>query len=169
MPVVISILANTPVWVFALFAYLIWQGVMALRSRSLPVWRLMIVPCVFIIMGVSRAASGQSEGAWPLIGWLAGAAALLPFGLITGPHLASLDRANAMVVRQGSPVPLCRNLTVFTLQYGAAVVTALNPDSHTMAAIVARAVSGASAGYFIGWALAFWRQYRNAGEGPVPA
>jgi len=44
MQVAIRILANTPVWAFALLAYLIWQGWQSLRPRTLPIWRLLIVP-----------------------------------------------------------------------------------------------------------------------------
>jgi hypothetical protein len=36
MQVAIRILTNTPVWVFPLLAYLIWQGWQSLRPRTRP-------------------------------------------------------------------------------------------------------------------------------------
>jgi hypothetical protein len=58
-------------------------------------------------------------------------------------------------------MPLVRNITVFLLQYGVAVATAMKLEPHAGVAIVGHAVSGASAGYFSGWAVALLRRYRN--------
>jgi hypothetical protein len=53
-----NILQNTPWWVFALFALLVWLGLQALRPRTLPIWRLLITPAVFIGWGItSQVAS----------------------------------------------------------------------------------------------------------------
>jgi putative effector of murein hydrolase LrgA (UPF0299 family) len=65
------------------------------------------------------------------------------------------------VTRPGSAVPLVRNITVFLLQYGVAVATAMKLEPHTAVAIIGHAVSGASAGYFSGWVVALLRRYRN--------
>ena len=43
MQTAIRILVNTPVWVFPLLAYLIWQGWRSMRPRTQPVWRMLIV------------------------------------------------------------------------------------------------------------------------------
>jgi hypothetical protein len=61
--------------------------------------------------------------------------------------------------------PLLRNLAAFSLQYGVATELALHPDQHGVLAVVGRAVSGATAGYFIGWAIGLWRHGREAAEG----
>ena len=50
MLVATRILTNTPLWVFALLAYLIWQGSQSLRPRTQPIWRMLIVPLVFFLM-----------------------------------------------------------------------------------------------------------------------
>jgi hypothetical protein len=84
--------------------------------------------------------------------------------LLTGPRLLAVDRSKGLVTRAGSVVPLIRNVAVFCLQYGVAVMGALQLDGHAAGAIVGRAVSGATAGYFLGWAVAFLRHYWNAGK-----
>ena len=78
----------------------------------------------------------------------------------------AVDRARGAVTRPGSAGPLIRNVTVFSLQYGVAVATAMKLEPHAAVAIIGHAVSGASAGYFSGWAAALLRRYRNfdAGE-----
>jgi hypothetical protein len=155
----LGVLTHTPLWVYLLLAYLVWQGILSLRPRNLSIWRLMIVPAVFIIMGLSRIALGSEDGLWPLLSWLTGAVLLARLGLTTGPRLLVVDRTNARVTRAGSKLPLARNIVVFLLQYGVAVTAALDPHSHAATALVGRAISGASAGYFIGWVVALLRRY----------
>jgi hypothetical protein len=60
---------------------------------------------------------------------------------------------------------LVRNITVFVLQYAVAVATAMKLEPHAAVAIIGHAVSGASAGYFSGSAVALLRRYRNFDTG----
>ena len=69
-----QVLIHTPVWVFALLAFLVWQGIKAMRPRTVTIWRSLIVPAVFIVWGLSRVVSRQ-DYAGLLAAWL-GAAAL---------------------------------------------------------------------------------------------
>jgi hypothetical protein len=164
MQFVIGVVTHTPVWVFALFAYLVWQGIRSMQPRAQPIWRLLIVPSIFIVWGLSRIGFRQDDGWWPLLAWLIGALLLAPLAFFTGPRLLSIDRSKGLVTRAGGPIPLIRNMTVFALQYAVAVMAALHLDSHSAGAIIGRAVSGATAGYFVGWAVALLRQYRDAGK-----
>ena len=47
MRTAIAILTNTPPWVFALLALLIWQGCTVLRPSAQPLPRILIMPAVF--------------------------------------------------------------------------------------------------------------------------
>ena len=91
-----------------------------------------------------------------------GGVLLAPLGLTTGPRLLVVDRKNARVARAGSKIPLVRNIVVFLLQYAVAVTAALDPHAHAATALIGRAISGASAGYFIGWVIALLRRYRSS-------
>jgi hypothetical protein len=51
---------------------------------------------------------------------------------------------------------------MFLLQYAIAVAAALHLDSHIAVAIIGRAISGATAGYFAGRTVSLLRSYRNA-------
>src|SRR3954453_6851551 len=90
MPVVIGILTHTPPWVFALLALLIWQGCMALRPRSQPLRRMLIVPAVFFLMGLSRLALGARSIDLVSV-WVASAAVLAALALYTGPRSLTID------------------------------------------------------------------------------
>ena len=80
------------------------------------------------------------------------------------PRLLAVDRKNGRVTRTGSKIPLARNITVFLLQYAIAVTAAVDPHGHAAVALIGRAISGACAGYFIGWVIALLRHYRNSPE-----
>ena len=153
-----QILIHTPIWVFPLLAWLVWQGIKAMRPRTVTIWRSLIVPAVFIVWGLSRLLSRQQDVMWPLLSWGAAAAVLLLVGLLTARPL-ELDHTTGEIKRPGSVVPLIRNITVFALQYTVAVIAAVDPHDATTAAIVGRAISGGTTGYFLGRTVALLRQY----------
>jgi hypothetical protein len=161
MQIAVRILANTPIWVFALLAYLIWQGCQSLQARTQPIWRMLIVPLVFFLMGLSRLVTARDNGLEPLLAWFGAALLFASLALTRGPRLLAVDRKSGQVTRPGSAAPLLRNVTVFSLQYAVAVATAMKLEPHVAVAIIGHAVSGGSAGYFSGWAAALLRRYWN--------
>jgi hypothetical protein len=68
-------------------------GRAALRPRTQPIWRMLIVPLVFFLMGLSRLVTARDSGLEPLV------AALLFAGLALshGPRLLAVDRKNRTV------------------------------------------------------------------------
>ena len=66
MQTALRILINSPLWVWPLLAYLIWQGAQALRIRTQPIWRMLIVPLVFFLMGLSRLVTARDNTLEPL-------------------------------------------------------------------------------------------------------
>ena len=165
MLIAATILHNTPIWVFALLGFLIWRGVQALRAKTQPFWRLLIVPLIFLVMGLSRLAMAR-DGIEPLLARLAAALVLFAEALSRHPRLVVVDRTSGLVTLPGSAIPLVRNVTVFLLQYGVAVASAMKLQPELAVAILGHAVSGASAGYFSGWIWALWRFYRNFDSRP---
>ena len=163
-----QILIHTPIWVFPLFAYLVWLGIKAMRPRTVTIWRSLIVPAVFIVWGLSRLLSRQQDVMWPLIAWLAAAAVLLMAGLLTARPL-ELDHTTGEIKRPGSVVPLIRNVTVFALQYTVAVIAAVDPHDATTAAIAGRVISGGTTGYFLGRTIALLRQYFRQRKADITA
>ena len=155
-----QILTHTPLWVFALFAYLVWQGIQAMEPRTTPIWRALIVPVVFIVWGISRIGFGQQASAWPLVAWIVAALALFPFGVLT-PRPFEVDHTTGQIIRPGGAFALVRNLIVFVLQYAVGVISAIDASDRALALIVGRAISGATAGYFIGSTIALLIAYRR--------
>jgi hypothetical protein len=162
MTFLIQTLAHTSPYVFVLFTYLLWQGVLALHTRRQSVWRMLVVPGLFIATALLLLVLRPSDGILPMIGLLFGLVAFVPLGLLTGPRLLAVDRTSGRVTRAGSPVSLVRNLLIFAAQYGIAVALFRHPEAETSLAAAGYVVSGASIGYFIGWTIAFRRRYRAA-------
>ena len=49
MPSIVSIIRHTPWWAFGLSAIIVALGIQALKTRPIPLWRLMAIPAVFIL------------------------------------------------------------------------------------------------------------------------
>lgn len=155
-----QILIHTPLWVWPLLAYLIWQGIKAMRPRKVTVQRSLIMPAIFIVWGLSGLISRSTDNLWPLVAWLAAALVLGPAGFLASKPF-ELDHTSGEITRPGSVMPLIRNLSIFALQYAVQVIMAIDPDARTTAAVAGRAVGGAMTGYFIGRTVALLRQYQK--------
>ena len=160
-----GVVTHTPRWVWLLFAYLVWQGIQSLQARTTSIWRALIVPTVFIVWGLSRIGLNGSANLWPLLSWIGAALVLLPIGMLT-PRPFEIDHVTNKIIWPGSLFPLIRNVVVFTAQFSVGVITAIDVGHRAWAAIVGRAISGATAGYFIGSIMvllrAFWRKRGTA-------
>ena len=153
---------RTPFYVWLLLAYVVWQGTQALRPRTQLLARVFLVPVLFIASGVVPLVVGPRAEIGLLKAWLLAAVLLGPIGLLTGSRLLAVERGAGAVTRPGSWVPLLRNVTVFVLQYAIAVAMAVHADAGGWLAVGGRAVSGATAGYFLGWVVAAGWQYLSA-------
>ena len=161
MRTTIEIITHTPLWVWALLGWLIWQGVQALQQRTQPLWRALVVPAIFFVMGLRRLFVANDGALAPLL-WLVAAAGFGALAWTHGPRVIAVDRAQGLITRPGSATPLLRNVLVFLLQYAVAATSAIHLDPNGFGALASYAVSGATSGYFAGWAAALILHYRNA-------
>lgn len=163
MPSIVVILQNTPRWVFALFAVLVVLGVQALRARTLPIWRLLITPVIFIGWGVASLALQSWSSPILLADWLIVAAIAAGIAwTVSRLDNVRIDHARHLVSLDGSAFPIIRNLLIFSAKYGLGVAIAVAPAFRSELAIADIAVSGASAGYFLGWTIRFASIYRRS-------
>ena len=160
----LKVLAKTPVWVWALLAFLVWQGVRRLRPGVSALERIALVPVAFITWGLV----GLAQQPWPLLArlgiWSAGAALGGLLSLASAPGARAVDRRRRLVALPGSPAALVRNLVIFGLHYGLRVAAALYPRHSAVLIPMDIAVSGASAGYFAGWGALLLRDYARSPE-----
>jgi len=169
MEFVAAIVTHTPWWVFALLAYLVWMGVKGLQPRTLPLARVFMTPAVFIVWGVVGAAGRHLPPGLNAAAWIGAAVVGAIPGALTGPRRIEVNRSLNLVHVEGSPFPLVRNVTIFALRYGLGVATAMSHGDDPGLAVVATAVSGLSAGYFLGWTAMVWRSLTRAPALPAQA
>ena len=156
----LQILAQTPLWVGALFVLIVLAGIQAAKPHVVPAWRLVIVPAVFAVWGVASLVLRPELTPVLLLGW----AALGAFGLYGAKRDRSLealriDGVAGQVVIGGSFVPLIRTLAIFFAKYALSIALFAAPQAHTVLSLVDIAISGMSAGYFSGWLWRFARLY----------
>jgi hypothetical protein len=165
MPNFFIILRNSPSWVYVLLALLIWLGLQSMRPRTVPVWRLTIIPVVFIGWGIASIFVQSKTPALLIADWLAAATTGVIVAWISTRGVAvRIDRAHRSVTMPGSVRPLIRNIAIFTAKYAIGVGMALLPRRRDELMIVNIGVSGAMAGYFLGWLGRFVLVYRRGPE-----
>lgn len=165
MPGLFSILQHTPWWVFALFALLLVLGVQALRPRTITMWRLLVIPGIFIGWGIVTLAARSIGSPVLLWAWLVACAAGMAIAWqTTRLDGVTVDRGRGLVTVPASAFPLVRNLVIFVAKYCLAAAVAIAPVYSGSLFLWDISVSGLAAGYFIGWLLRFSARYRSARE-----
>lgn len=158
-----DILQGTPWWVYGVFALLVVLGAQALKPRVVTLRKLLITPAIFIAWGIASLTAKASLSPLLVADWLAAGLAGGALALATSRVLAlQVDRASGLLQLPGSVLPLARNLLIFAAKYALAVAVAVDPGEASRLAFWDVAVSGLSAGYFIGWVLRLVRVYRAA-------
>ena len=79
------------------------------------------------------------------------------------------DHARRRVLLPGSILPLLRILIIFGSHYVLRVAAAIQPDMSATYLSWDIYVSGASAGYFVGWSVRFMLSYKKAPQRDLPA
>jgi hypothetical protein len=159
---VTGILTHTPLWVWALLTLLVWLGSLGLKRRRRTLRRVAIIPLVFILWGLSGLAARPFDAGTITALWLGGLILGAALGLATGPVLLVVDRTRREVELPASGWPLARNLIIFFAHYALIVAAAILTTQKAMLLQADITVSGASAGYFIGWAIVLLRRYHAA-------
>jgi hypothetical protein len=152
-----QMLTHTPLFVWAILAFLIFRGVLATRDRAVEPRKLFIIPAVMLAMTLQDLLLRWGVGALPLLAWAAGAAgvALLMLAMsrprvVAG--MAAAPGAPVALLLRGSWAPLAMMLVVFAAKYAAIVSSVLHPQlrQDALFALAFSAMCGVFNGYFVG-------------------
>jgi hypothetical protein len=147
-----QILTHTPLYVWAILAFLVYRGVHAMREREIEARRLVIIPAVMLVLSLQDIGTKFGLGGLALAAWTAAAAATaLLAGLAGGTRIAAGSAPGTVRVR-GSRVPLVMMLAVFFTKYVASVTLAVAPQLRhdALFAAVVCALFGVFNGWFAG-------------------
>jgi len=170
-----QMLIHTPVYVWAILAFLIYRGVVASKDRVVRYRSVFVVPGIVLALGLNSVASGFGSGSPAGAAWLAGvlAGAALAWALAAAvaadrgaDHV--VDRAAGTVLQRGSWVPLVLMMAVFCSKYAVGASLAIQPAlrGDPRFAVLTCLAFGLFNGVFFGHLLRTVAAWRNA---PVTA
>ena len=163
-----QIIFNTPLWVWALLAFLIYRGIRAAADREIPLGKVFIIPLVMLGLSLYGIASAFVTSLEVMLAWLASAvvAGTLAWQFFGQGTIVAHPGRRALFQR-GSWVPLVLMMGIFFTKYVVAVMLVLNPHyaQHAGFAIAISGLYGMFNGIFIGNLLRTISIYRRAHSG----
>lgn len=121
------IVTHTPVYVWAILAFLVARGMIASRDRDVAVRKLWIIPAVMLALSLQDIAAKFGTGMLPLAAWAAGAAAATLLVLRSGRVRVAPGGRPGSVRVAGSWAPMALMMAVFCTKYAASVAVAVLP------------------------------------------
>lgn len=153
-------LINTPVWVFILFAYLIFIGYKSSKTRVVSLKKLFIAPIVFTLMSIHSMIHELQGDYWMALVWLLGMVIGASLGWLQVHRLKpQVDKQHWLVHTQGSWVTMILVILIFGYKYYLGYITAVQPDiiTHTGFLWSSLIIIGAITGMFVGRLLYYIR------------
>jgi len=152
MPSFFQIIANTPLWVWPLMALVAGLGILGLKPRILPLWRLAILPAVGLVLslvGIVQAAGPGLAAA----GWLLGLLAALPLGESLGRRRGVTPLGDGRLEIGGGWFMLVFGLSIFAVRYALGVLFGIAPALRAEPTwiLLSGGIGGVVAGIGIGW------------------
>lgn len=164
-----QILFNTPLWVWAILAFLVYRGILASLDRETSLKKLFIIPFVMLVLSLQGIASAFGTGSTAMLSWLAAAVVggALSWQLFK-PDSVRPDPQRQVVFQRGSWVPFMLMMGIFFTKYVVSVTLALHADYKQDVLFVAAVCSlyGLFNGVFLGKLLGILAAYRRAQTPP---
>lgn len=151
---ILDIFTHTPLWVWALFAFLLMRGIIALRTRTTRPGLMLILPVVFFVWALIAILFELPVWHLPLAAFVVTLAIGYPVGRAIAVRMpaARFDPATGRILRPGSSMPLILILVGFISKYIMAVLMATAPEISASSRFLVTygAISGLVDGIFWG-------------------
>lgn len=155
------ILTKAPFWVWIVLIMLIKAAIAALKTRTVPLKKLLIMPSIFFLWGfysLMLRYNIQAICIWPLtllvgcyIGWQ-----------LVKKQKFKIDRKEKTIILPGSPALLLISLPFFIFKFAMNYSYARYPTSISSLTLLDVAVSGIISGQFIGKSLLYYSKFRES-------
>ena len=158
-----QILTHTPLYVWAILAFLILRGVLAMRTREIALNKLFIIPIVMLVLSLQDIAAKFGMTGLPVVVWTVAATATTALmWQFCAPRVMPAATPGRVIVR-GRKLPLVLLLAIFVTKYVATMVVAVQPHlrGDTLFMALVCALFGAFNGYFLGHLARDLRAYRG--------
>ncbi|HWW69016.1 MAG TPA: DUF6622 family protein [Duganella sp.] len=146
-----QIISHTPVYVWALLAFLVYRGVMAARDREVSLAKLFIIPVVMLAISLTGMNGHGLLGAGVWGVWFAGMLAAVLATWAAGGEIV-VNRAAGTIAQRGSWTPLLLMIAIFVTKYTVAVLSAMHPEMQRqlLFVVAVNGLFGVFNGVFIG-------------------
>ena len=147
-----QIFIHTPLYVWAILAFLIVRGIIALRTREVAVNKLFIIPIVMAVLSLVDVSAKFGFGGHGFTVWAATAlvtvALLARFGRARVAPTATPGRVSVRV----SALPLVLMMAIFVTKYVSSIAVVLQPALRADGGFTAVVcvLFGLFTGYFVG-------------------
>ena len=148
----IQILTHTPLYVWAILAFLVYRGMAAMRDRDVEVRKLVLIPAVMLVLSLQDISTKFGLDGWALAAWALAAAGMALVAGLAGSNRIAASATPGHVRVRGSRLPLVMMMAVFFTKYVASVTVAIAPQLHqdTLFACAVCGLFGVFNGWFIG-------------------
>lgn len=168
MPSAYQIVVNTPLWVWPLMLFVLWQGWRGLRPGVTPPVRLAILPLIGVVMSLTGIAQSAQPGL-ALAGWVAALLVALPLGWAIGTCRAvRLRPEDGRLEVAGGWFVLAFGVSIFVVRYALGVLFGVMPGlrHEPLWVVLSGGVGGMVTGIGLGWlANLLRRAYRPTAKG----
>ena len=124
---IILVIVHTPIWVWGLYALLLFLGLQRTRDSVVPLWRMLILPIVVTLLAISSViGAGLDAASATLLGLAAGAVAGWP---LERPSSVRRLPGGRLWLR-GEWLSLVQIALVLVARYAINAVGAMNPVLH---------------------------------------
>jgi hypothetical protein len=158
-----TILTHTPLWVWGIFAFLLYRGILASQDRNLNISRIYILPLVMLALAVQGMAHGFADADWlPIWGSAVLLSAALAYRLTPTDSIQVLPEPD-MLRERGSWVPMIIMMAIFVTKYVVGASLGLHPElaDNTVFVAIVCALYGTFNGMYLGKMLATLALYRR--------
>jgi hypothetical protein len=160
-----QILTHTPLWVWAVLAFVLYRGLLASVDREIALKRVFVIPVVMFALALQGIVSGFGAVPAAAPAWFA--------CMLAGVALAwrafdcdsvRIDPLRRVISQRGSWTPLLMMMGIFCIKYAVGVALSLQPGltQQLWFAVSVCALYGLFNGIFFGQALRVAALYRRA-------
>jgi hypothetical protein len=148
----IQILTHTPLYVWAILAFLVYRGTAAMRDRDVELRKLVIIPAAMLVLSLQDMNAKFGLGGLALGMWAFAAAGMALLVGLAGTSRIEASGVPGCVRVRGSRLPLVMMMAVFFTKYVASVALVVVPQlrQETLVACAVCALFGVFNGWFIG-------------------
>ncbi|MGC6077577.1 hypothetical protein [Citrobacter portucalensis] len=150
---VLGMLEHTPVWVYLLFAFLLYRGIKARTPATVTLEKLALIPAIFLFWDIYDLITYRDPTLITYIQWTIGiiSGAIIGYILIN-PDRLSRSSAPRSIHRPADYSALPFMLLAFGVKYVLGVLNAIAPDVLRQPAMSTLAIitGGMFAGVFVG-------------------